>query len=174
MIRGKQDVGQLTYFFKTCGLLSPDTTLHCIVTGVVASTSVTLNAAQSTGLRVLKDLMDQKVSEYIFPLLSKARPLAAHLEIEVNRDRASVNPQLLFQCLGVATSTKTDDARQESFAYNICSCTPALFDRKLFQCSGAKSELADAIWRLGDSEHIQKPTVVCPQHKTDDISVVEA
>ena len=47
MTRGKEDVDELTDFFTTCGLFSPDTTHHCIVTGAVASTSVTVDDAQS-------------------------------------------------------------------------------------------------------------------------------
>ena len=47
-------------FFTACGLFSPDTTLHCHVTGVVASASVTVDDAQSTGLRMLKDMMGKK------------------------------------------------------------------------------------------------------------------
>ena len=100
--------------------------------------------------------------------------LAARLEIEVNGEKVSANPQLLFQRLSVDTSTKTDGARQEWIAYELYSCPPTLFNYKLFQCSGAKTEFANVIQRLGDSEHIEKPTVVCPQCETDDISTDEA
>ena len=41
--------------FFTCGLFSPDTTLHCIFTGAVALTSVTVDDAQFTGMTILKD-----------------------------------------------------------------------------------------------------------------------
>ena len=50
MTRDKEDVDELTDFFTTRGLFSPDTTLHCIVTGYVASTFVTVDDAQVTGI----------------------------------------------------------------------------------------------------------------------------
>ena len=154
MTRGNEGVHELTDVFTTCGLFSPDSTLQCIVTSAVASTFVTLDDdAQSIGMRILKGMMDLEVREYIFPVSSKATLLAARLEVEMNGEKVSVYPQPLFQHLSVATSTKTDGARQESFAYELCSEPPSLFDHKLFQCSGAKSELAGAIWRQVDSEH---------------------
>ena len=58
MTRGKEDVDELANFFTTRGLFSPDTTLHCIVTGAVASTPVTVDDAQSIGVRILKEMMD--------------------------------------------------------------------------------------------------------------------
>ena len=56
MTRGKEGVDELTDFYTTCGLFSPDTTHRCIVTGGIASTSK--DDAQSTEMRILKDLMD--------------------------------------------------------------------------------------------------------------------
>ena len=61
MARGKEDVDELTDFFTIRGLLSPDTTLHCILTSAVASTSVIVDDAQSTGMRILKGMMDLEV-----------------------------------------------------------------------------------------------------------------
>ena len=123
MTRGKEDVDELTDFFTTCGLFSPDTTHRCIVTGAVALTSVSVDDddAQSTGMRILKDMMDLEVREYIFPVSFKRKSLTARLEVEMNGEKVSVYLQLLFQNLSVASSTKTDDARQESFAYELCS-----------------------------------------------------
>ena len=121
MTSGKEHVDELMDFFTTCGLFSPDTTPHCIVTGAVASTSVIVDDAQSTGMRILKDMMDLKVREYIFPVSSKAKSLAAHPEVEMNGEKVSVYLKPLFQHLSVASSTKTEDARQESFAYDLCS-----------------------------------------------------
>ena len=174
MTRDKQDVDKLTTFFTTYDPFSPDPTLHCIATGVVASTSANVDDAQSIGVKILDDMVDQEVNQYTFPVSSKAKTLAARPEIEVNGEKVSVNPQLLFQRLSVATSTQTDEARQEAFSYELCSYPPALFDHKLFQRSGAKSELADAIWRQVDLEHIEKPAVVFPQRGTNDISTSEA
>ena len=96
MTRGKEDVDELADFFTTCGLFSPDTTHHCIVTGAVASTSVTVDDAQSTGMRLLKDMMDLEVREYIFPVSSKGKSLAARLEVEMNGEKVSVYLQLLI------------------------------------------------------------------------------
>ena len=58
MTRGKEDVDELTNFFTTCRLFSPDTPLHCIVTGAVASTPVTVDDAQSIGVGILKEIMN--------------------------------------------------------------------------------------------------------------------
>ena len=121
MTSGKEYVDELTDLFTTCGLFSPDTTLHCIVTSAVASTSVTVDDAQSTGMRMLKDMMDLEVREYIFPVPSKAKSLAVRLEVEMNGEKVSVYLQPLFQHLSVASSTKTGDTRQELFAYELCS-----------------------------------------------------
>ena len=172
MTRDKQDVDKLTTFFTTYDPISPDPTLHCIATGVFASTSANVDDAQSIGVTILDGMVDQEVNQYTFPVSSKT--LAARPEIEMNGVKVSVNPQLLFQRLSVATSTQTDEARQKASSYELCSYPPALFDHKLFQRSGAKSELADAIWRQVDLEHIEKPAVVFPQHETNNISTGEA
>ena len=113
MTRGKEDMDELPDFFTTCDLFSPDTTHSCIVTGAVASTYVIADDAQSTGMRLLKDMMDLGVKEYTFPVSSKGKSLAARLEVEKNGDKVYVYLQLLFQNLNVASSTMTDDARQE-------------------------------------------------------------
>ena len=159
MTRDKQDVDKLTTFFTTYDPFSPDPTLHCIATGVVASTSANVDDAQSIGVKILDDMVDEEVNQCIFPVSSKAKTLAARPEIEVN---------------ATATATQTDEARQEAFSYELCSYPPTHFDHKLFQCSGAKSELADAIWRQVDLEHIEKPAAVFPQRETNDISIGEA
>ena len=113
---------ELTDIFTTCRLFSQDTTLRCIVAGVVASTSATVDYdAQSTGMRILKDMMDLEVREYIFPVSFKTQPLAARVEVEMSREKVSVYSQPLFQRLSVATSIKTDGASQESFDYELCS-----------------------------------------------------
>ena len=39
----------------------------------------------------------------------------------MNGEKVSVYLLLLFQHLSVASSTKADDARQELFAYELCS-----------------------------------------------------
>ena len=129
---------------------------------------------ESSRMRTLIDVMDQEVGEYIFPMPCKAKWLSARLEVKVNREKVSVNQQLLFQRLSVATSTWRDGTRQESFAYELCSNPPALSDHELFHCSGAGNELADAIWRKVDSEHTEKPAIVCTQRETYDISTDEA
>ena len=121
MTRGKEDVDESTDFFTTCGLSSPDTTHRCIVTGAVTSASVTVDDAQSARMRILKDMTDLEVREYIFPVSSKGKSLAARLEFEMIGEMVSVYLQLLFQHLSVTSSTKTGDARQESFAYELCS-----------------------------------------------------
>ena len=79
--------------------------------------------------------MGQEVGEYIFLESSKVKSLAVRLEVEMSGEKVYVYPQPLLQRLSVATSTKTDDARQLPFAYELCSYLPALFDRKLYQCS---------------------------------------
>ena len=104
---------ELTDFFTTCGHFSLYTTLHCIVTGSVALTSVTVDDAQYTGMKILKDMMDLEVREYIFLLSSKAKSLAPRLEVEMKGEKVSVYLQPLYQHLSVITSTKTDGTRQE-------------------------------------------------------------
>ena len=121
MTLDKQGVDKLTTFFTTYDPFSPDPTLHCIATGVVASTSANVDDTQSIGVKILDDMVDQEVNQYIFLVSPKAKTLAARPEIEVNGEKVSVNPQLLFQRLSVATSTQTDEARQEAFSYELCS-----------------------------------------------------
>ena len=92
MTHGKQDMDEFTNFFTTCGLFSTDTTLNCIATGAVALTSVTVyNDTQFTGMRILKDMIDQEVSKYIFLVSSKAKSMAARLEVEMNGENVSTH-----------------------------------------------------------------------------------
>ena len=113
MTRDMRDVDKLTIFFTMYDPFLPDPTLHCIATGVVVSTSASVDDAQSIGVKILDDMVDEEVNQCIFRLSSKAKTLAARPEIEVNGEKVSVNPQLLFQRLSVATSTQTDEARQD-------------------------------------------------------------
>ena len=101
---------ELTDIFTTYDLFSPDTTHCCIVTGEIALAYVTVDDTQSTRMRILKDMMDLEVREYIFPVSYKGKSLAARLGVEMNGEKVSVYPQLLFQHLSVASSTKTDGA----------------------------------------------------------------
>ena len=113
--------------FTSRSLLSPDTALHCIMNGSVALTSVTVDDALPTGMRILKDMMDQEVREYIFLWSSKAKLWAAGLEVEMNGEKVSVYLQPLFQHLSVTTCTKTDGARQKSFLMSYArSLNPSL------------------------------------------------
>ena len=64
MTRDKQDVDNLTTFFTTYDPFSPDPTLHCIATGVVASTSANVDDAQSIGVKILDDMVDQEVNTH--------------------------------------------------------------------------------------------------------------
>ena len=66
MIRDKQDMDKLITFFTTHDPFSPDPILHCIATGVVASTSANVDDAQSIGVKILDDMVDQEVNQYIF------------------------------------------------------------------------------------------------------------
>ena len=70
---------------------------------------------------MLKDMMYLEIREYIFLVSSKEKSLAARLEFEMDGEKVSVYLQPLFKHLSVASSTKTDDARQQSFAYELCS-----------------------------------------------------
>ena len=66
MIRGKQDVDDWRISSQHVVSSHQIPLSFAIVTGVIASSSVTVDDAQFTGLRILKDMMDQKVSECIF------------------------------------------------------------------------------------------------------------
>ena len=177
MTRGKEDVDELTDFFTTCGLFSPDTTHHCIVTGAVASVSVTVDDAQSTGMRLLQDMIDLEVREYKSPVSSKGKSLAARLEVDLKGENLSVYLLLLFQHLSVASSTKTDDVRQESFAYELRCMFIASIPLWLKTLPMQLSQ-EWACWRHMDASRFRTErkarSNVCPQRETDDISTEEA
>ena len=111
--------------FSKCDFFSPDPTLYCTASGVAASTSANVAEAQFIGERILKDMMDQDVNEYIFPASWEAKTLATHLDNEVNGTKVSVNLQLLFQRLSMVTSTQG-----EVFAYELCCYPLVLIDHK--------------------------------------------
>ena len=133
--------GWLTNFFTTCGLFSPDTTLICHCHWCY---SFVLFHCRWCSVYWTENIERYDGSKSQWMHIPSAKPLAARLEIEVNGEKVSVNPQLLFQRLCVATSTKRDEARQQSFAYELCSCPPALFDHKLYDLIGKKNS-----WRSG-------------------------
>ena len=98
---------------------------------------------------------EQEVNEYNFPVSRKAKTLAARPEVIIGGQKVTVDPQLLFQRLSVATSTQTYKAKQEAFGFELCSYAPSLFDPRLFMRNGNKSELADALWKLAARDNVQ-------------------
>ena len=173
MAHCKEDVDELTDFFTTHSLFSPDTTLHCIMTGSVALTSVTVDDAQSTGMRILNNMMDLEDREYIFLVSSKAKLWAAGLEVEMNGEKESVYVQPLFQHLSVTTSTKTAGARQESFLMSYAhSLHPSL------TTNSSNAVEPRACWRHTEASRFRTQrkacSNVCPQRETDYISTDEA
>ena len=58
----KHDVDKLTIFFTMYDPFLPDATLHCIATGVVASTSANVDDTQSIGVKILDDMVDEEVN----------------------------------------------------------------------------------------------------------------
>ena len=90
MTRDMHDVDKLTIFFTMYDPFLPDPILHCIATGVVASTSANVDDAQSIGVKILDDMVDEEVNQCIFLLSTKAKTLAARRKFEVNGEKVSV------------------------------------------------------------------------------------
>ena len=169
MICGKQNVDKSTNFFTICGLFSPNTTLHCFVTGVLASTSVTVDDAQSTGLRILKDIMDKKFSEYISPVQN-------HLQFVWRLKGAEKMYQSTHNCY-FNVWVWLHLLRQMTPGKNhlVMSFAHALQYSLTTYSSDAMEPRVSLMTPYGGLEiQNQKPTVVCLQCETDDINTEEA
>ena len=153
--RDKKDVDKMTYFFTKFDPFKQDLTLRCITTGVVAHSSVNVDDAHAIGIRILEEMTGKEVDEYTFPVSLKVKTLTIRPPVTIGGKQVNIDPQLLFQRLSLSTTTQTESGRTKSFCLELCSYAPNLFDNKLMMRTGAKNELADALWNEAKRENIK-------------------
>ena len=66
--------------------------------------------------------------------------------VKVDEEKIQVDPQLLFQCLTVATQSERVDDMGVLFQYELYSYPKSLFDASLMLLKQQKSAMADGIW----------------------------
>ena len=105
------------------------------------------------------------------PLASKITTMAVRPPVMVDGQNVSINPQLLFQRLSVASGMCDEDSKREllllSFVLTPPPPPPSLFDKNLMMCTCLKSKLADAIWRQWGGDNIKCDIPVCCDYVHD-------
>ena len=120
------------------------TDLINIMTGVHAGSSVNVENAREVGQSILDSMTGKAAAEYSFTMSNQAITFSAKSSIKVDGEKIQVDPQLLFQCLIIASQSLDD--MSAIFKYELCSYPPSLFDSSLMQLKPQKPALADAIW----------------------------
>ena len=70
--------------------------------------------------------------------------------VKIDGEQIHINPQLLFQRL--ITVVQSSDELESAFKHELCSYPSALFDSSLLLQEADKPALADAIWKLCESD----------------------
>lgn len=84
----------------------------------------------------------------------QAVTLGAKSAVKVDDEAVQVDPQLLFQRLGVLATNGSNGDPASAFQYELCTHPAALFDRWSMPREADKPVLAEAIWKLAGSDTV--------------------
>ena len=126
-----------------------DGALGNIETGVAADSRVNAEKAKTVGETIVESMVGQFVDEYSFKRSSQIVTLGDKTSVRITGESVSIDPQLLFQRLTAIADRYCEDV-SGLFKYELFSVPSSLFDTTGLPRLAQKSQLADAIWKLGD------------------------
>ena len=148
--RDSHDVKQVVDFLEARSPFEEvDTSLRNIETGVTADKRVNVDMALDIGKSIIHNMVGQPVEEYVHKRKDQAVPLSDGTSVKINDDTVSIDPQLLFQRL-ITVADRCDEDISTIFKYELSPNPSALFDNTGLPRVAQKSQLADAMWKLGD------------------------
>jgi len=141
-----------------------DTSLRSIETGVTADTRVNVDVSYAIGKTIVSNMIGQQVDKYTFKRKDQTVPLSISNVMKVNEETISIDQKSLFQRL-ITVADSCDEDISTICKYELSTYPSLFFDNSGMPRTGQKSQLADAMWKLGECE--QDST----QH-TDEVSYV--
>ncbi|VDI19138.1 Hypothetical predicted protein [Mytilus galloprovincialis] len=150
--RKVRDTKDTTTFLDFLGERSPfsiDKNLRNIETGATGDSNVNSDNALVIGHNIISSMEGKCIDEFVFKRKNQVTTLSSKLNIKVDNEEISVDPQLLFQRLVTTANTMFPDVSQV-FKYEL-SAVPAaaLFEPSGLMRQAQKSTLADEIWNTG-------------------------
>ena len=121
-----RDTFKLLATLKQWGPFAPDTALRGLVSGITANKDMNVDNAEQVGKNILLTMIEENALEYTFKRKSQAVTLGSQTAVMIQGEAVQVDPQLVFQRLGIVACNGDDAA--EAFRYELCSYTPALFE----------------------------------------------
>ena len=113
--------------------------------------TVNVDEAVAVGDMILTQMNGTTPAEYTFQKKNQAVTLGLKLfSIKTDGDRIQIDPLLLFQRL--TTIMQSSDDLKLAFKHELCNYPPALFDSSLLFHETDKPALADAIWKICESD----------------------
>ena len=153
-----KDTQTLVKYLHERNPFSSDVSLRSISAGVHASTTVDVDTAKDVGNVILSNMEGISVAEYTFKRKNQAVTLDTKCQVRIDGATIQIDPQFLFQRLTIAA--KATESLQEIFKYELCSHPRALFDSSLLLREPQKPVLANAIWKLVESDIPTVPSEV--------------
>jgi hypothetical protein len=147
--RDSNDANQVLQFFQARSPFEEgDTSLRNIDTGVTADKRVNVDLAHDLGKKIIKDMVGQSLDDYVFRRKDQAVPLSDNSSVKIDDETVSIDPQLLFQRL-ITVADRSDEDIASIFKFELSTNPSSLFDNSGLPRAAQKSQLADAIWKLG-------------------------
>ena len=123
--RDMRDAFKLLATLKQWDPFAPDPTPRGLVSGITDNKDVNVDNAEQVGKNILLTMIGENVLEYTFKRKSQAVTLGSQTAVMIQGEAVQVDPQLLFQRLGIVACNGDDAA--EAFRYELCSYPSALF-----------------------------------------------
>ncbi|VDI23197.1 Hypothetical predicted protein [Mytilus galloprovincialis] len=149
--RKVRDTKDTTTFLDFLGERSPfsiDKNLRNIETGATGDSNVNSDNALVIGHNIISSMEGKCIDEFVFKRKNQVTTLSSKLNIKVDNEEISVDPQLLFQRLVTTANTMFPDVSQV-FKYELSAVPAALFEPSGLMRQAQKSTLADEIWNTG-------------------------
>ena len=149
-VRDWKDTLTVLQYLQERNPFSTDPSLRSIATGVHAHSTVNVDTALEVGDVILKSMDGKTPAEYAFKKKNQVVTLGIKSSVRIDGEQIQIDPQLLFQRL--ITVVQSSDELESAFKHELCSYPSALFDSSLLLREADKPALADAIWKLCETD----------------------
>ena len=151
--RDNRDIHLILSFLTDRDPFSEIAALRSIATGIVADNKVNAYDAKATGQEIISSMENKSIYQYTFKRSKQVVTMSSDPCTKTRENVVDVDPQLLFQRI-TAVSMSGHDDYPDLFKYELATHPPSLFDNNGLPRQANKSQLADALWKLGTLEPV--------------------
>lgn len=152
--RDIKDTAEILNIFTLHDPFGSDSTLHNIISGVVAGEEVNVDEAKSTGNVIIKSLTGKSVHDFVFKKSNQSITMGSKTGVSTKEDNFQVDPQHLFQRLCLVASTISLDDQKSYFEYELSNHPTSLFDDSGLPREANKPALANEMWSQSKQEEV--------------------